>query len=110
MVEEERQLYTEADAKLKRIHQILTRINECKVNLLKFDESTEQYNYLITFNLLNNLLSEIYPKLSRGEKDKEGKIKGSERIAMEKLRGFILKLLIENTPHHDTKQKTIKGK
>jgi len=92
MVEEKYQPYTETSDKLRRIHQIQTRINECNINLLHFDEPTEQFNYQIKFNLLNTLFSEVHSKCKK------------EKDSIQKLRGFILKLSNEKPPHKIQKE------
>jgi len=93
MPEEKYSPYTEADLKLKRIHQLQTRINECNINLLKFDEIVNQFNYQIKFNLLNTLYSEVHAKCEKDEKK-----------IIERMRMFIFKLLDENPPHKIRKE------
>ncbi len=80
--------YTEAELRLRRIHQILTMVNECNINLLSYDENSGQFKYQIKFNLLNTLYAEINSKTNEGE-----------RNSLQKFRGFIYKILNENPPH-----------
>ena len=50
--------WNEAMYKMKRLHELQTEINKCKMNLLNKHIITQQWNYEIWFNCVKALFSE----------------------------------------------------
>jgi len=60
--------YQEGDLQLHRIHEIQIQLNHLNLNLAGFNEELGRYNYLIKFDCLNTLFSEVSSSCNEGDK------------------------------------------
>ncbi|KKN17792.1 hypothetical protein LCGC14_0962150 [marine sediment metagenome] len=69
--------YQEGNLQLGRVHDLQIKLNNLNLDLVGFNDEFERYNYLIKFDCLNTLFSEISSSCDPNEKKKASKfIKG----------------------------------
>lgn len=79
--EGEETAYQEGDIQLQRMNRLQSQINECNLNLEGFNNELEKYNYLIKFDCLDTLFSEVSSSCDPEEKKKSKRY----RLAINKL-------------------------